>query len=152
MSYPNGLVVFFTFFNLTLNFAIRSSCSESHQLKVFFSADCIELLFGCKEHNQSDFGVNHLVMSMCRVITCVVGKLVLLLPVCSLGKILLAFVLLHFVLQGQTCLLFQIFLNFILLHSNPLWWNVHLFSFLVLLLESLLGLHRTGQLQLLLYQ
>ena len=24
-------------------------------------------MFGCKEHNQSDFGVDHLVMSICRV-------------------------------------------------------------------------------------
>ena len=37
----------------------------SHSL-VF--ADCIELLYlGCKEYNQSDFGVDHLVMSMSRV-------------------------------------------------------------------------------------
>ena len=28
-SYMNGLVVFSTFFNLSLNFAIKSSCSES---------------------------------------------------------------------------------------------------------------------------
>ena len=32
--------------------------------------------FGCKEYNQSDFGVDHLVMSMCRVFSCVVGKMV----------------------------------------------------------------------------
>ena len=25
-------------------------------------------IFGCKEHNQSDFGIDHLVMSMCRVL------------------------------------------------------------------------------------
>ena len=28
----------------------------------------------CKETDQSDFGVNHLVMSMCRVFSCVVGR------------------------------------------------------------------------------
>ena len=28
----------------------------------------------CKEYNQSDFGVDHLVMSMCRVFSCVVGR------------------------------------------------------------------------------
>ena len=38
----------------------------------------------------------------------------------SLGKTLLAFVLLHFVLQGQIYLLFQVFLDFLLLHSSPL--------------------------------
>jgi len=32
---------------------------------------------------------------------------------------LLAFALLHFVLQGQICLLFQVSLDFLLLHSSP---------------------------------
>ena len=40
-------------------------------------------------------------MSMCRVFSCVVGRGCLLWPVCSLGRILLAFALLHSVLQGQ---------------------------------------------------
>ena len=31
--------------------------------------------------------------------------------------------LLHFVLQGRTCLLFQVSLDFLLLHSRPLWWK-----------------------------
>ena len=39
----------------------------------------------------------------------------------SLGKLLLAFVLLHFVFQGQMCLLLQVSLDFLLLHSSPLW-------------------------------
>ena len=30
--------------------------------------------FGCKEHNQSYFSIDHLVMSMWRVISCVVGS------------------------------------------------------------------------------
>ena len=47
----------------------------------------------------------------------------------SLGKILLAFALLYFVFQGQTCLFFQVFLDFLLLHSNTLWWTGHLFFF-----------------------
>ena len=51
--------------------------------------------------NRSDFGIDHLVKSMCRVISCVVGKGCLLWPVCLLTK-LLAFALLHFALQGQT--------------------------------------------------
>ena len=38
----------------------------------------------------------------------------------TLGKTLLAFALLHFVLQGQICLLHQISLDFLLLHSNLL--------------------------------
>ena len=31
-------------------------------------------ILGCKEYNQSDFGVDHLVKSMCRVFYCVVGR------------------------------------------------------------------------------
>ena len=57
-------------------------------------------------------------MSMCRVFSCVVGRGCLLWPVRSLGKILLAFFLLHSVLQGQICLLLQVFLDFLPLHFN----------------------------------
>ena len=46
-------------------------------------------------------------MSMCRVLSCVVGRGCLLWPVRSLGRSLLAFDLLHSVLQGQSCLLLQ---------------------------------------------
>jgi len=46
-------------------------------------------------YNQSDFGIDHLVMSMYRVDSCVVGKGCLLWPVCFLGKTLSAFALLH---------------------------------------------------------
>ena len=46
-------------------------------------------------------------MSMCRVFSCVVGRGCLLWPVCSFGKTLLAFALLHSVLQGQICLLIK---------------------------------------------
>ena len=31
-------------------------------------------IFGCKEYNRPDFGVDHLVKSMCRVFSCVVGR------------------------------------------------------------------------------
>ena len=64
---------------------------------------------------------------------------------CVLLAKLLAFTLLHFVLQGQTCLLLQVSLDFLLLHFNPLWWKEHLF--LMLVLEGLADLHRTVQLQ-----
>ena len=66
-------------------------------------------------------------MFMCRVFSCVVGRGCLLWPVRSLGKILLAFALLHSVFQGQICLLLQVSLDFLLLHSNPLWWKGHPF-------------------------
>ena len=72
-------------------------------------------------YNQSDFGIDHLVMSMCRVISCVVGRGCFLWQVHSLGKTFLAFALLHFVLQCQTCWLLQVSLDFLLLHSSPLW-------------------------------
>ena len=80
-----------------------------------------------------------------------VGRGCLLWPVLSLHKTLLDLVLLSFVLQGQTCLLFQVSLDFLLLHSNPLCWKGHLF-FWLLVLEGLIGLHRPKQLQFLLHQ
>ena len=40
----NGLVVFPTFFNLSLNFAMRSSWYEPQSSPCFVFADCIELL------------------------------------------------------------------------------------------------------------
>ena len=86
-------------------------------------------------------------MSMCRVFSCVVGRGCLLSPVRSLGKILLAFALLHSAFQGHSCLLLQVFLDFLLLHSSLLWWKGHLFW--VLFLKGLVGLHRTIQIQLL---
>ena len=80
--------------------------SQSLSLFFFFFADYVELLhFSCKEYNQFDFDINHQVISICRVISCVVGRGHLLWPVHSLGKTVLAFDLLHFVLQGQTYLI-----------------------------------------------
>ena len=55
---------------------------------------------------------------MCIAISCVVGRARLLLAVHSLGKALLALALLHFVLQGQTCLLLQVSLDFLLLQNG----------------------------------
>ena len=89
--------------------------SSIYSAKTRPGADC-----GCKEYNQSNFGVDHLMMSMCRVFSCVVGRGCSLWPVHSLGKTLLAFALLHSAFQGQICLLPQVFLNFLLLHSSLL--------------------------------
>ena len=83
------------------------------QLLVLFLLTAFSI-FGCKEYNQSDFSVDHPVMSMCRVISWVVGRGYLLWPV------LLAFALLHFVLKGQICLLLQVSLDVLVLHSSPL--------------------------------
>ena len=66
-----------------------------------------------------------------------------------LAKLLLAFSLLYVIVQGQIYLLLQVSLSFLLLHSSPLRWKGHLFFSLMLALESLVGLHRTIQLQLL---
>ena len=85
--------------------------------------------------------------STCRVFSCVVGRGCLLWPVRSLGRTLLAFPLLRFVLQGQIFLLLQVSHDFLLLHFSPLWWKGQLFW--VLALEGLVGLHRAVQLQLL---
>ena len=85
-------------------------------------------------------------MSLCGVVSCVVERGCLLWLVHSLGKTLLAFALLHFVLQGQICLLLQVSLCFLLFHCSPLWWEGHLYW--VLVLEGLVDLHRTIQLQL----
>ena len=77
-------------------------------------------IFVCKGYNQSDFSTDHLMMSMCKVISCAIGKECFLWPVHFLRKTLLAFALLHFVLQGQSWLLLQVSLDFLLLHSSPL--------------------------------
>ena len=66
---------------------------------------------------------------------------------CILLVKLLAFALLHFVLQGQICLLLHVSHDFLLLHSSPLWRKGYLLW--VLVLKGLIGLHRTVQLQLL---
>ena len=65
----------------------------------------------------------------------------------SLGKTLLAFALLHSVLQGQICLLLLVFLDFLLLHPSP-HDEKHIFG-RVLVLEDIVGFHRTVALQLL---
>ena len=80
-----------------------------------------------QEYSQSDFSTDHLVMSVCRVVSSVVGRRCLLSPGHSLGKALLAFALLHFVFRGQTCLLLHVSLDVLLLHSSLLWWKGHLY-------------------------
>ena len=54
-------MVFPTFFNLSLNFVIRSSWSEPQWAPGLVFADCIELLhLWLQKYNQSDFGIDHL--------------------------------------------------------------------------------------------
>ena len=109
-------------------------------------------IFDSKESNQSDFVIDHLVMSMCRVVSCVVGKGYLLWPVCSLDKTRLAFALFYFILQSQTCLLLQVSFYLLLCIPIPYDEKCVFFCVCVLILESLVGLHGTIQLQLLWHQ
>ena len=85
-------------------------------------------------------------MSICRVVSCVVGRGWQLWSVCSLGNTLLAFVLLHFVLQGQTYLYSRYL--FVLYFCIPEPYDEKDF-FVVFVLDSLAGLLRMIQLQLL---
>ena len=96
--------------------------------------------------------INQIFILTIRWCPCVESSLVLLeegvcCDECFLGKTLLAFALLHSVLQGQTCLLLQVSLNFLLFHSSPWCFKGHFFPLLVL--KCVVGLHRTIQLQLL---
>ena len=63
------------------------------------------------------------------------------------GKSLLDFAMLHSVLQDQICLLLQVFLDFLVLHFSS--HDEKDIFFGVLVLEGLVGLNRTIQLQLL---
>ena len=85
-------------------------------------------------------------MSLCRVISCVVGNGIFY-DQCILMAKLLVFALLHFVLQGQACLLtpsISCLLTFAF--QSPMMKRT---SFWVLVLEGLVALHRTIHLQLL---
>ena len=72
-----------------------------------------------KIYDQSDFCMDHLWCSYV-AFSCVVGEGCLLWPVRSLGKTVLPFPLLNFVLQGKISPLLHKSLDFVLLHSSPL--------------------------------
>ena len=86
----------------------------------------------------------HLVMSMCRAVSCTVGKGCFLWPACSFNKTLLAFTLLRLpnlpVIPGISWLLTFAFQSPVMKRTS---------IFLVLVLEGLVGHHRTVYLQLL---
>ena len=145
-------MVFPTFFSWSLNLAIRSSWSEPQSPPglVFRWPVYSFSIFGCKEYNQSDFGIDCLMMPTCRVVSCVDGRECLLWLVGSLDKTLLA--LPSFILYSKAKLACysRLSLDFLLFHSNPVWGKGCLS--LVLVLSGLIGHHRAGQLQLLQYQ
>ena len=84
-SYLNGLVVFPTFFNSEFG------NKEFMIWTIVSSRSCFCWLYRASpslaaKYNQSEFCVDHLVMSICRVFSCVVERGCLLWPVQSLGK------------------------------------------------------------------
>ena len=85
-------------------------------------------------------------MPMCRVFSCAVGRGCLLWPVCSLGKTLLAFALLHSVLQGQIPVTPGVSWLCTFALQSPIMKRT---SFLCVTSKGLEGFHRTIQLQLL---
>ena len=76
---------------------------------------------------QSDLSIDHMMMSMCRGVSCCWKRVFAMTSVLCLGKTLLIFALLCFVLQGQSCLLLQVSLTFLFLDFSPLWWKGHIF-------------------------
>ena len=122
-----GLVFFPAFFSLSLNLLWEADGLSHSQLQVLclLTVCSFSYIFVYKECSQFDFGIDHLVMSMRKVVSCVAEKVCLLWPVHSLMTIQLAFALLHFVLQGKTCLLLQVSLDFLLLHCSLQWWIEH---------------------------
>ena len=146
-------MVFPAFFSLNSILLWEADDLSHSQLQVLFLLTVYSFsIFSYKECNQCGFGIDYLLMSMCKVISCVVEKGDLLWRVHSHGRIQLTFAVLHFVPRGQTCLLLQISLFF-----NISWLpafaflspviNRPSFFFLVLILGDFLGLHGTDQLQ-----
>ena len=77
-------------------------------LVLFLLTVCSFSIFGCKEYKQSDFAIDHLVIFMCRVSLVLLEEGVCYDQSVLLAKLLLAFALPHFVLQGQTCWLLKL--------------------------------------------
>ena len=72
----------------TLNLCPASFCSPRPNLPVIPGISCLPTFAfqSSMMTRTSYFGVNHLVMSMCKVFSCVFQRGCLLWPVCSLGK------------------------------------------------------------------
>ena len=147
MSYLNGLVVFPTFFHLSLNLAIRSSWSEPQSAPGIVFADYIELLHVWLQtiYNQSDFGVGHLLMSMCRFFCCwkrvFAMTSVFTLQNCLSLPCFILYSMAKFACYSRNLLTSYFCIPFPCNEKNIFFW--------VLVLEGLVNLHRTVQLQLL---
>ena len=98
----------------------KNTWSEPQSVPSVVFTDSVELLHLWLQRTQQIWlWLDHLVMYMCRVFSWVVEKWCLVWPVCSLDKTSLVFALLHFVLQGQTRLLFWYFWTSYLCISTP---------------------------------
>ena len=142
--YLNGLVVFPTLFNLSLNFAVRSSSPEPWSVPGLAFADCIELLHLWLQRIWSiwfRYWPSGDIHSMCRVNSCVVGRGCLLWPVRSFGKTLLAFALLHLFSKAKLVCYSRYLLVPCFCITVP-YDEEGVFFFLILVLEGLVGLHR----------
>ena len=118
--------------------------TKSASSLVFLTAYSFSI-FGCKEYNQPDFGIDHLAMSMCRVISCVVGR-----GVCYDQCILLAKLPLScFILYSKAKLVCYSRYLLTSYFCTPVPFNKKDIFLGVLVLEGLVGLHRTVHLQLL---
>ena len=93
-------------------------------------------------YHQYDFGTDHLVISKCRVVSCVVRRGCLLWPVCSLAQTV-SLCPASFCTPRRNLPVTLGFLDFLLLYSSPLWWKGYLFW--VLVLEGLAGTSRTKE-------
>ena len=108
--------------------------------------DYIELLYlWPQEYNQSDFSIDHLVRSICRVLACVVGRRCLLWPVHSLRKTVLAYDCFTLYSKAKFACYSRYLLTSYFYIPVP-YDEKDIFLVLVL---SLVDLHRTIQLQLL---
>ena len=107
---------------------------------------CSFCIISCKKYNQFNFSIYHLMMSMCRVISCVVGRGCLLWPVCSFGKTLCFCPASSCTLRPNLPVISGVFWVSTFAFLSPVMKRT---SFLcVLVLEGVVGLHRTSQLQL----
>ena len=142
----NSLDVFPTFFNWSLNFAIKDSWSEPQSAPSLVFDDYLELFhLSLKRNNQSDFSIGHLVMSICRVFFCVVGRGCLLWPVHLLTN--LCYPLPCFILYSKAKFVCTPGISWLpsFAFQSPMMKR----TCFLRVLEGLIGLHRIIQLQLL---
>ena len=140
-------MIFPTFFNLSLNFAVKSSWSEPQSAP--------SLVLGL--YRASPFLAAKNIINLISVLTiwwcpcvespCLVRRGCLLWPVHSLDKTLLAFALLHLYSKAKFACYSRYLLTFYFCIQVP--YNEKDICFWVLVLKGLVGLHRTVQLRLL---